>query len=163
MTDQTAVPTPDSGPYAPLPPVRLPADHPLLDTSGFTDVLALAEAGQGAPHPEDDPVWRRLVLDASAFQRAYPTPAHLAELLVQAVSAGAAHGIQRVQLSATTRPAPPTPMQLVAEILDGAARRPGDPGSAALYAFAHASQRARAAVVRTVPAAVATDGGDCDG
>jgi hypothetical protein len=33
---------PDENPYAPVP-VNIPADHPMLDTSGFVDLRAMAE------------------------------------------------------------------------------------------------------------------------
>jgi len=115
------------------------------------------------PDVTADPVWRRLVMDAAAFQRVYDTPAHLATLVQQAIAAGAAIG-WRDALSHAAGPRLSAPAKLVAEVLDDAAHRPGDPAVAALHAFAHAGQRARAGQhARVETDSTTTDGGNCGG
>lgn len=114
-----------------------------------------------APDVTADPVWRRLVMDAQAFQRVYDTPAHLAELVQQAVvvafTLGARFGADRPHNR-------PDNAQIIAMVMNYAAANSGDRHVAALHAFAHAGQRARAGQhARTETDSTTTNGGNCGG
>ncbi len=117
-----------------------------------------------APDVTAAPVWRRLVMDAQAFQRVYDTPAHLAELVMQVADLAYTHGLRDANLPAAERQVATTPSQVVAGVMNWAVQMAGNPSWAAVNAFAHAGQRARAGQhARTETDSTTTDGGNCGG
>ncbi len=118
-----------------------------------------------APRPEDDPVWRRLVTDCAAFQRQYPTPAHLAELVQQAILAGWQQGVVfGLTPRAQAKPNEHLLEYIIATVMNrAAAAAPDDGNLAALHALAHAGQRARAHAATAADTGETTTGGNCGG
>src|SRR6185503_17539622 len=84
-----------------------------------------------APDVAADPVWRRLVMDAQAFQRAYDTPAHLAELVRQTAWLAFVRGMRYQQQTDEAWPKPPTCEWIVADVMNHAATHATDKRMAA--------------------------------
>ena len=112
-----------------------------------------------------EPVWRRLVTDCAAFQRQYPTPAHLAELVQQAILAGWQQGVVfGLTPRAQAQPNEHLLEYIIAKVMNrAAAAAPGDGNLTALHALAHAGQRARAHVATAADTGETTTGGRSDG
>lgn len=116
--------------------------------------------------PDTDPVWRRLVMDCAAYQRAYPTPAHLAELVRQTAWLAFVRGMRYQQQTNEAQPKPPPGEWIVADVMNHAATHATDKRMSATAALAHAGQRERAARHARTETPVAgdeTNGGNCGG
>lgn len=157
MTDQTTAPATTTCDF----PACVHPDHVRVGCPNEGQREDFTAVSPQIVRPEDDPVWRRTVLDAAAFQRQYPTPAYLAEFATQLAALAFARGMRWQQQSPDARAVPPTPARIVAEVMDHAARHPDDGRMAAVRAFAHASQREHAVARPAAPAV--EDGGNCGG
>lgn len=127
----------------------------------------MSETAAPPAPPLHDAVWRRLVMDSAAFQHAYPTPAHLAELVMQTADLAYEHGLRDGGLPPAERPQPMTPARIVAGVMDHAAQMRGHSRLAALYALAHVRTHAvpgqHAKTSAPAVAEAETKGGNCDG